>query len=153
MFKAKTQWFVNLGAYEMVRGDQKMFSAGGKSFGWATVEVTAVDVVLQSAGELLLELRVLKKDKGYVRDHAEDLTSVTHGPAVPVGHRVCAHVGPRPRDSCGHMRLASSRSRPSTHHCPVPPPSGIRQALRLLPVAETTTLTLPPPCRAVHLPH
>ena len=65
MFKAKTRWFVNLGAYEMVRGDQKAFSAGSATFGWATVEVTAADVVLESAADILLELRALKEEKGY----------------------------------------------------------------------------------------
>ena len=65
MFKAKTRWFVDLGAYEMVRGDQKTFSAGEAKFGWATVEVTAADVVLETAAEILLELRVLKEEKGY----------------------------------------------------------------------------------------
>ena len=65
MFKAKTRWFVDLGAYEMVRGDQKTFSAGELKFGWATVEVTAADVVLENAADILLELRVLKEDKGY----------------------------------------------------------------------------------------
>lgn len=66
MFKAKTKWFVDLGAYAMVRGDQKTFGGGSAAtFGWATVEVTAADVVLQSAPDILMELRVLKKDKGY----------------------------------------------------------------------------------------
>lgn len=65
MFRAKTKWFVSLGAYEMIRGDQKSFKAGGLTFGWATIEVTSVDEVMKSAGDLLLELRVLKKDKDY----------------------------------------------------------------------------------------
>ena len=39
MFHAKTNWIVNLGAYEMVRGDQKDFECSGWKFGISVLEV------------------------------------------------------------------------------------------------------------------
>merc|ERR1719433_641235 len=64
MFRAKTEWIVNLGAYEMTRGDQKDFTCNGWKVGIAVLEVTDPAPVLKVAGELLLELRILKVDKG-----------------------------------------------------------------------------------------
>ncbi|CAE8613442.1 unnamed protein product [Polarella glacialis] len=58
MFRSKTEWIVNLGAYEMCRGDQKDFSCKGWKFGIAVLEVTDVATVLKVAGNLLLELRI-----------------------------------------------------------------------------------------------
>jgi len=63
-FQAKTDWIVNLGAYEMVRGDQKDFSAGGWKCGIAVLEVTTVEPVLAVAESIIMELRILKKEKG-----------------------------------------------------------------------------------------
>jgi len=64
-FQAKTDWIVSLGAYEMVRGDQKDFTCGDWKFGISVLEVTSTDVILEKmAGEILLELRLLKKEKG-----------------------------------------------------------------------------------------
>jgi inorganic pyrophosphatase/exopolyphosphatase len=67
-FKAKTDWIVNLGPYEMCRGDQKDFEAHGWKFGIAVLEVTAPAQVLLVAHKLLLELRMLKKEKGNAID-------------------------------------------------------------------------------------
>merc|ERR1712137_1509224 len=64
MFRAKTNWIVNLGPYSMCRGDQKDFSADGWKYGIAVLEVTDVDPVLQVAEQLILELRTLKYEKG-----------------------------------------------------------------------------------------
>lgn len=64
MFRAKTEWIVNLGAYEMARGDQKDFCCCGWKFGIAVLEVTDPAPVLLVAHELLLELRILKVEKG-----------------------------------------------------------------------------------------
>lgn len=64
MFRAKTEWIVNLGAYEMSRGDQKDFTCSGWKVGIAVLEVTDPAPVLKVASELLLELRILKIDKG-----------------------------------------------------------------------------------------
>lgn len=64
MFRAKTEWIVNLGAYEMTRGDQKDFTCCGWKVGIAVLEVTDPAPVLDIANELLLELRILKVDKG-----------------------------------------------------------------------------------------
>lgn len=72
MFKAKTQWIVNLGAYEMVRGDQKDFESNGYKFGIAVLEVTDPSPVLDVASDLLLELRMLKIEKGKKPDGTED---------------------------------------------------------------------------------
>lgn len=71
-FQAKTNWVVGLGAYEMVRGDQKDFAAGKWKFGISVLEVTDVEAVLKIAGEILFELRLLKKEKGLVNVEEED---------------------------------------------------------------------------------
>jgi inorganic pyrophosphatase/exopolyphosphatase len=63
-FQAKTDWILALGAYEMVRGDQKDFSCGPWKFGISVLEVTDSDKVLAVANQILLELRLLKKEKG-----------------------------------------------------------------------------------------
>ena len=63
-FQAKTDWIVNLGAYEMTRGDQKDFTAGDWKFGIAVLEVTTPDPVLKIAAQIMCELRLLKKEKG-----------------------------------------------------------------------------------------
>jgi len=72
MFKAKTQWIVNLGAYEMVRGDQKDFESHGHKFGIAVLEVTDPQPVLNVASDILLELRILKVEKGRNPDGSEN---------------------------------------------------------------------------------
>lgn len=64
MFRAKTEWIVNLGAYEMVRGDQKDFSSDVWTFGIAVLEVTDPSPVLEVAQDLLFELQTLKVEKG-----------------------------------------------------------------------------------------
>mmetsp|Transcript_48870 Transcript_48870/g.72592 ORF Transcript_48870/g.72592 Transcript_48870/m.72592 type:complete len:542 (-) Transcript_48870:445-2070(-) len=63
-FQAKTDWIVKLGAYEMVRGDQKDFTCGPWKFGIAVLEVTDTTAVMAMSEEILLELRLLKKEKG-----------------------------------------------------------------------------------------
>eukprot|EP00931_Biecheleriopsis_adriatica_P073137 TRINITY_DN47482_c0_g1_i1.p1 TRINITY_DN47482_c0_g1~~TRINITY_DN47482_c0_g1_i1.p1 ORF type:complete len:590 (-),score=123.51 TRINITY_DN47482_c0_g1_i1:279-2048(-) len=72
MFKAKTMWLVSLGAYEMVRGDQKDFEKNGYKFGIAVMEVTDTSPVLDAASDLLLELQMLKIEKGKRPDGTED---------------------------------------------------------------------------------
>lgn len=64
MFRAKTEWIVNLGAYEMTRGDQKDFTCCGWKIGIAVLEVTDPTCVYKVADELLMELRILKIEKG-----------------------------------------------------------------------------------------
>jgi len=72
MFRAKTEWIVNLGAYEMTRGDQKDFTCCGWKIGIAVLEVTDSAPVLSVADQLLLELRILKIEKGRQVDGAHD---------------------------------------------------------------------------------
>ena len=48
----------------MCRGDQKDFTAGDYKFGIAVLEVTDTEPVMAIAQDLLLELRLLKKEKG-----------------------------------------------------------------------------------------
>lgn len=71
-FQAKTDWIVALGAYEMVRGDQKDFSCGPWKFGISVLEVTDTGKVLEMAEEILLELRLLKKEKGLLASESPD---------------------------------------------------------------------------------
>merc|ERR1712137_168044 len=67
MFRAKTDWIVGLGPYEMVRGDQKDFEgANGWKFGIAVLEVTVIEPVLAQAQCIIAELRCLKHEKGTV---------------------------------------------------------------------------------------
>merc|ERR1711862_750331 len=73
MFRAKTNWIVNLGPYSMVRGDQKDFSTAGWKYGIAVLEVTDMVPVLAKAMELIMELRALKIEKGV---RSEKLTRV-----------------------------------------------------------------------------
>lgn len=68
-FQAKTNWVVSLGPYEMTRGDQKDFTCGPWKFGISVLEVTDTTAVLSVAKEILLELRLLKKEKGLVDIH------------------------------------------------------------------------------------
>ncbi len=63
MFKAKTAYLVNLSPFAIVRADQKDYRIAGQRIGWATVEVNEPQKILDKADELLLELRVLKKEK------------------------------------------------------------------------------------------
>lgn len=77
-FQAKTDWIVNLGAYEMVRGDQKDFEVDDWKCGISVLEVTDPAPVLRAAPEIMLELRLLKKEKGLcpktkVRDRRAEL--------------------------------------------------------------------------------
>ena len=73
MFRAKTRWTVSLGPYEMCRGDQKDFEVDGWKFGISVLEVTETSAVFEVAEDLLLELRILKKEKGCgeVRDQLD----------------------------------------------------------------------------------
>ncbi|CAK9073695.1 unnamed protein product [Durusdinium trenchii] len=72
MFRAKTEWIVGLGAYEMTRGDQKDFTANGWKVGIAVLEVTDTEPVLKVADELLMELRILKVEKGQLKNGQHD---------------------------------------------------------------------------------
>lgn len=67
-FQAKTNWVVALGPYEMVRGDQKDFACGPWKFGISVLEVTDTTQVLKCAKDILLELRLLKKEKALVSE-------------------------------------------------------------------------------------
>ena len=64
MFKAKTSYLTNLPAFDMVRADQKTFTFGGTRVGFATLEVNEPEKVMHKAAEIIVELRLLKKDKG-----------------------------------------------------------------------------------------
>jgi len=64
MFTAKTQWILSQGSRELVRGDQKDFSANGWRFGISVLEVTCGDEVMPKADEIARELRELKNEKG-----------------------------------------------------------------------------------------
>jgi inorganic pyrophosphatase/exopolyphosphatase len=77
-FQAKTDWIVALGAYAMVRGDQKDFSSGPWKFGISVLEVTDTSKVLAIADEILLELRLLKKEKGLAIVEQERSASAPH---------------------------------------------------------------------------
>eukprot|EP01065_Artemidia_motanka_P030377 TRINITY_DN36397_c0_g1_i1.p1 TRINITY_DN36397_c0_g1~~TRINITY_DN36397_c0_g1_i1.p1 ORF type:complete len:529 (+),score=134.60 TRINITY_DN36397_c0_g1_i1:68-1654(+) len=66
MFRAKTDWIIGLGPYEMLRGDQKDFECNGWKFGIAVLEVTTPEPVLENAAELIAECRCLKVEKGHV---------------------------------------------------------------------------------------
>eukprot|EP00514_Thraustochytrium_sp_LLF1b_P009118 CAMPEP_0184555666 /NCGR_PEP_ID=MMETSP0199_2-20130426/38048_1 /TAXON_ID=1112570 /ORGANISM="Thraustochytrium sp., Strain LLF1b" /LENGTH=598 /DNA_ID=CAMNT_0026952055 /DNA_START=173 /DNA_END=1969 /DNA_ORIENTATION=+ len=63
MFKAKTAHLTNLPAFSIVRADQKAFQMGEYLVGWATIEVNEPEKILAKSRSLLLELRVLKKEK------------------------------------------------------------------------------------------
>ena len=64
MFKAKTAYLTTLPPFAIVRADQKNFAFGdGVRVGWATVEVNDPQAILDKANDLLLELRVLKREK------------------------------------------------------------------------------------------
>jgi inorganic pyrophosphatase/exopolyphosphatase len=78
LFEAKTKWIVNLGAYEMVRGDQKNFTTVtalhtegtgahvSEEIRWsiAVLEVTTMAPVLTVAEEIITQLKVFKYEKG-----------------------------------------------------------------------------------------
>jgi inorganic pyrophosphatase/exopolyphosphatase len=91
-FQAKTDWIVALGAYEMVRGDQKDFSCGPWKFGISVLEVTDTSKVLEMAEAILLELRLLKKEKGLLateslddkQDQQQSSTSASASTSEPV---------------------------------------------------------------------
>lgn len=70
-FQQKTNWVVALGPYEMVRGDQKDFACGPWKFGISVLEVTDTSKVLECAGDILLELRLLKKEKALTNDRCD----------------------------------------------------------------------------------
>lgn len=75
LFTAKTNWIVGLGAYEMVRGDQKNFTVGDVRWSIAVLEVTSLEPVLAIAEEILTQLRVFKYEKGDTWDgeHGEKI--------------------------------------------------------------------------------
>lgn len=64
LFQAKTEWIVGLGAYEMIRGDQKNFKVGDVRMSIAVLEVTSMDPVFEVAEDLLTQMRVFKYEKG-----------------------------------------------------------------------------------------
>jgi len=64
LFSAKTSWIVGLGAYEMVRGDQKNFLEGDIRWSIAVLEVTSLEPVLAVADEIITQLRIFKYEKG-----------------------------------------------------------------------------------------
>jgi manganese-dependent inorganic pyrophosphatase len=70
LFEAKTAWIVGMGAYEMVRGDQKNFSAAGVRYSLAVLEVTSMDPVLAVAEDIITQLRVFKHECGDRTDPA-----------------------------------------------------------------------------------
>lgn len=78
LFTAKTDWIVGLGAYEMVRGDQKNFTCGDIRYSIAVLEVTTVEPVLAVAEDILTQLRVFKYEKG---DHENEHGEVIHDTA------------------------------------------------------------------------
>ena len=76
-FQAKTSWVVSLGPYEMTRGDQKDFTCGPWKFGISVLEVTDTAAVMSVAKEIMLELRLLKKEKGLVDINSDDTESAS----------------------------------------------------------------------------
>ena len=70
LFQAKTDWIVGLGAYEMVRGDQKNFAHGDLRYSLAVLEVTSMDPVLAVAEDIITQLRVFKYERGDFTDPA-----------------------------------------------------------------------------------
>jgi len=78
LFKAKTEWIVGLGAYEMIRGDQKDFEVSGLRFSIAVLEVTEVEPVLQVASDLILQLRLFKYHKGDTKEGGHDPEKELH---------------------------------------------------------------------------
>jgi len=66
-FKAKSKELATLSAHALVNGDQKAFSFIASGFsgeiGFAVVETTDDDVILQKAGKLIPELVACKKEK------------------------------------------------------------------------------------------
>jgi len=72
LFKAKTNWIVSLGSYEMVRGDQKNFTVGKVRLSIAVLEVTDMAPVFEHAEDLLTQMRVFKYEKGdYVDEESQ----------------------------------------------------------------------------------
>jgi len=64
LFKAKTAYFSKLSAFAIVRADQKDFNFENNiRIGWATVEVNDPKSVMAKSDKLLIELRILKKEK------------------------------------------------------------------------------------------
>mmetsp|Transcript_68416 Transcript_68416/g.135184 ORF Transcript_68416/g.135184 Transcript_68416/m.135184 type:complete len:647 (-) Transcript_68416:240-2180(-) len=78
LFQAKTAWIVGLGAYEMVRGDQKDFSVGKVRFSISVLEVTDIGPVLAVAEDILIQLHVLKTEKGKLEDGGHDVDKELH---------------------------------------------------------------------------
>lgn len=72
LFTAKTNWIVGLGAYEMIRGDQKNFVVNNVRLSIAVLEVTTMAPVLQEAEDLMMQLRVFKYEKGDYIDEDTD---------------------------------------------------------------------------------
>jgi manganese-dependent inorganic pyrophosphatase len=82
LFEAKTNWIVGLGAYEMVRGDQKNFAHGGVRYSLAVLEVTSMDPVLAVAEDIITQLRVFKYERG---DSTDPTTGERrHDPAAEI---------------------------------------------------------------------
>ena len=66
-FKAKSKELANLSAHALVNGDQKAFSFDAPGFigeiGFAVVETTDDDIILEKAGKLIPEMVACKKEK------------------------------------------------------------------------------------------
>eukprot|EP00927_Polykrikos_kofoidii_P071471 TRINITY_DN67732_c0_g1_i1.p1 TRINITY_DN67732_c0_g1~~TRINITY_DN67732_c0_g1_i1.p1 ORF type:complete len:540 (-),score=76.82 TRINITY_DN67732_c0_g1_i1:133-1752(-) len=89
LFHAKTAWIVGLGAYEMIRGDQKDFEAAGLRFSISVLEVTDIAPVMNIAEDLVFQLRVFKYEKGDSADGgAHDCESELHLAFLFVVHTV-----------------------------------------------------------------
>jgi len=73
LFTAKTNWIVNLGAYEMIRGDQKNFVINNVRLSIAVLEVTTTAPVMEVAEDLMIQMRVFKYQKGdYIDEETEE---------------------------------------------------------------------------------
>lgn len=68
-FKAKSKELANLSAVGLVNGDQKSFSFKSPGFqgdiGFAVVETTDDDIIMERIDEILPEMVACKKEKGY----------------------------------------------------------------------------------------
>lgn len=80
LFEAKTAWIVGMGAYEMVRGDQKNFTAAAVRYSLAVLEVTSAEPVLAVAEDIITQLRVFKHERGDSIDPATG--ELVHDPAA-----------------------------------------------------------------------
>jgi len=89
MFKAKTNWFAGLGAYEVVRGDAKVFEIGDKGDGsawkvmWGTCEVTSMEPFMAVGDQILLEMRLRKvEDQSKDQEIEQEIELSSYSPYV-----------------------------------------------------------------------